>query len=179
MESVHSSELAQTNVNLFSPLRIRKVDFHNRIAVSPMCEYSSHDGFANDWHIVHLGSRAVGGAGLVLTEAASVEARGRITPADLGIWKDEHIVELSRITAFIKKQGAIPGVQIAHAGRKASCSAPWEGGMLISEAQGGWTPVAPSPLPFRENDPPPLELTRTEIGTVVDAFAAATRRAST
>ena len=162
---------------LFIPLTIRGVNFRNRIAVSPMCEYSCQDGFANDWHLVHLGSRAVGGAALVLTEAAAVEARGRITPADLGIWKDEHIDKLAQITAFIKQQGAIPGMQIAHAGRKASCRVPWEGGAAIPAADGGWQTVAPSAVPFRNTDPVPKELSVAEIHEIVEKFGAAARRA--
>src|SRR5580704_2027721 len=122
---------------LFDPLTLRSVTLRNRIGVSPMCEYSSDDGFANDWHLVHLGCRAVGGAGLVLTEATAVEARGRISPADLGIWKDEHIEMLARIARFIRQQGAAPGIQLAHAGRKASTHIPWEGGARILESEGG------------------------------------------
>jgi 2,4-dienoyl-CoA reductase-like NADH-dependent reductase (Old Yellow Enzyme family) len=162
---------------LFAPLTIRGMNFRNRVAVSPMCEYSCQDGFANDWHLVHLGSRAVGGAALVLTEAAAVEARGRISPADLGIWKDEHIDKLAQITAFIKQQGAIPGMQIAHAGRKASCRVPWEGGAAIPAADGGWQTVAPSALPFRNTDPVPKELSIAEIHEVVEKFGIAARRA--
>src|SRR6202007_182931 len=162
---------------LFIPLTIRGVNFRNRIAVSPMCEYSCQDGFANDWDLVHLGSRAVGGAALVLTEAAAVEARGRITPADLGIWKDEHIDKLAQITAFIRQQGTIPGMQIAHAGRKASCRVPWEGGAAIPAADGGWQTVAPSAVPFRNTDPVPKELSVAEIHEVVEKFGAAARRA--
>jgi len=163
--------------SLFTPIKIRDVNFCNRIAVSPMCEYSSHDGFAWDWHLVHLGSRAVGGAGLVMTEAAAVEQQGRITPADLGIWKDEHIDKLAQIAAFIKEQGAVPGIQIAHAGRKASCRVPWEGGAPIPAEQGGWQTVAPSPVPFRSGDPVPAELSTAQIRLIVQAFGAATRRA--
>jgi 2,4-dienoyl-CoA reductase-like NADH-dependent reductase (Old Yellow Enzyme family) len=163
--------------DLFSPLTIRGVTFRNRIAVSPMCEYSSVDGYANDWHLVHLGSRAVGGAGLVMTEAAAVEPRGRISPADLGIYRDEHIEMLARITRFIREQGAVPGIQLAHAGRKASTRVPWEGGAVIPESDGGWPAVAPSPIPFRPAEPAPRELTRSEIGVIVEAFAAAARRA--
>jgi 2,4-dienoyl-CoA reductase-like NADH-dependent reductase (Old Yellow Enzyme family) len=166
-----------TETGLFTPLSIRGTNLRNRIAVSPMCEYSSQDGFANDWHLVHLGSRAVGGAALVLTEAAAVEARGRITPADLGIWKDEHIDKLAQITAFIKQQGAIPGMQIAHAGRKASCRVPWEGGAAIPAADGGWQTVAPSAVPFRNTDPVPKELSVAEIHEVVEKFGAAAHRA--
>jgi 2,4-dienoyl-CoA reductase-like NADH-dependent reductase (Old Yellow Enzyme family) len=163
--------------SLFTPIKIRDVNFRNRIAVSPMCEYSSHDGFARDWHLVHLGSRAVGGAGLVMTEAAAVEPQGRISPADLGIWKDEHIDKLAQIAAFIKEHGAVPGIQIAHAGRKASCRVPWEGGAPIPAEQGGWQTVAPSPVPFRSGDPVPAELSTAQIRLIVQAFGAATRRA--
>ena len=164
--------------HLFSPLRIRDITFRNRIAVSPMCQYSSEDGFANDWHFVHLGSRAVGGAALVIAEASAVEARGRISPADLGIWKDEHIPPLARIAAFLRSQGAVSGIQLAHAGRKASTHVPWEkGGSFLPESEGGWRTVAPSPIPFRETDSPPIELSKAEIRTIVEAFAAAARRA--
>lgn len=163
--------------DLFSPLTIRGITFHNRIAVSPMCEYSSVDGFANDWHLVHLGSRAVGGAGLVITEASAVEARGRISPADLGIYRDEHIEMLARIARFIREQGAVPGVQLAHAGRKGSTRVPWEGGAVIPESERGWRTVAPSPIPFRDGEPTPGELTTVEIRAIAGAFAAAARRA--
>src|SRR5262249_4663567 len=139
--------------------------------------YSSGDGFANDWHLVHLGSRAVGGAGLVVAEATAVEARGRITPADLGIWKDDHIQELTRIAAFVKRQGAVPAIQLAHAGRKGSCHVPWEGGEPVLRSEGGWLTVAPSPLPFRQTDPVPAELEKHEIHSIVRAFAEAARRA--
>jgi 2,4-dienoyl-CoA reductase-like NADH-dependent reductase (Old Yellow Enzyme family) len=145
--------------------------------VSPMCQYSSEDGFANDWHLVHLGSRAVGGAGLVIMEATAVEPRGRISPWDMGIWKDEHVEFLCRITAFLKAQGAVAGIQIAHAGRKASTRRPWEGGGFIAETDGGWLPVAPSALPFHPDDPAPHELSKAEIAGLVDDFAAAARRA--
>ena len=170
--------LSTEQTHLFSPLRIRDVVFRHRISVSPMCQYSSEDGFANEWHFVHLGSRAVGGAALVITEASAVEARGRISPADLGIWKDEHIQQLARITAFLRSQGAVAGMQLAHAGRKASTHVPWEkGGSFLPESEGGWRPVAPSSIPFRETDTPPLELNKAEIGAIVEAFAAAARRA--
>jgi 2,4-dienoyl-CoA reductase-like NADH-dependent reductase (Old Yellow Enzyme family) len=164
-------------MHLFTPLTIREIVFRNRIAVSPMCQYSSRDGFANDWHLVHLGSRAVGRAGNVIMEATAVEARGRISPQDQGIWKDEHVEFLTRITAFLKEQGAVAGIQLAHAGRKASTRPPWQGGKFIDPAEGGWIPVAPSPLPFHPDDPPPHELSRDEIHGIVDAFAAGTRRA--
>ena len=164
--------------HLFSPLRIRDITFRNRIAVSPMCQYSSEDGFANDWHFVHLGSRAAGGAALVIAEASAVEARGRISPADLGIWKDEHIPALARITAFLRSQGAVAGIQLAHAGRKASTHVPWEkAGSFLPESEAGWRTMAPSPIPFRETDTPPLELSKAEIRTIVEVFAAAARRA--
>ena len=183
-ETVHTMQHSDTakgaiETELFTPLTIRGVNFRNRIAVSPMCEYSSENGFANDWHLVHLGSRAVGGAALVLTEAAAVEARGRITPADLGIWKDEHIDKLAQITAFIKQQGAIPGIQIAHAGRKGSCRVPWEDGSPVQAGEGGWQTVAPSAVPFRNTDPVPKELSLAEIRETVEAFGAAARRALT
>jgi 2,4-dienoyl-CoA reductase-like NADH-dependent reductase (Old Yellow Enzyme family) len=165
-------------MHLFTPLEIRGITFRNRVAVSPMCEYSCEDGFANDWHLIHLGSRAVGGAALVLTEATAVEERGQISPADLGIWKDDHIEPLARIAAFVRAHGAIPGIQLAHAGRKASTSPPWQNsGALILPENGGWTPVAPSSIPFREGEPAPMELTRTEIAKIVEAFANAATRA--
>ncbi len=164
-------------MHLFSPLQIRGITFRNRIAVSPMCEYSCEDGFATDWHLVHLGSRAVGGAALVLTEATAVEERGQISPADLGIWKDDHIEPLARIAAFVRSQGAVPGIQLAHAGRKASTSRPWtNSGALILPENGGWTPVAPSPIPFREGEPASTELTHAEIARIVNAFAEAAAR---
>jgi 2,4-dienoyl-CoA reductase-like NADH-dependent reductase (Old Yellow Enzyme family) len=163
--------------NLFTPLQLRGITLRNRIAVSPMCQYSSRDGFANDWHLVHLGSRAAGGAGAVIMEATAVEDRGRISPGDQGIWKDGHIPGLERIAEFLKQQGAVAGIQLAHAGRKAGTRAPWEGGGLIPDAEGGWTPVAPSPAPFHPGDPPPHALSRDEIQRVVDVFAAAARRA--
>jgi 2,4-dienoyl-CoA reductase-like NADH-dependent reductase (Old Yellow Enzyme family) len=163
--------------SLFTPLTLRDVTFRNRIAVSPMCEYSSEEGFANDWHLVHLGSRAVGGAGAVFTEAAAVETRGRISPHDLGIYNDAHIGPLERITRFIEGQGAVAGIQIAHAGRKASTARPWEGGKPLSEADGGWPVVGPSPLPFAEGYPIPHALSEAEIGDIVRAFGKATVRA--
>jgi 2,4-dienoyl-CoA reductase-like NADH-dependent reductase (Old Yellow Enzyme family) len=166
-------------MNLFSPLEIRDITLRNRIAVSPMCQYSCEDGFATDWHLVHLGSRAVGGAGLVIVEATAVEARGRITAGDLGLWKDEHIVPLARIAAFIKAQGAAAGIQIAHAGRKASTDLPWEGGATVDLARGGWTPAAPSAVPFRDSDAPPHSLTTPEIAEIVKAFGDTAKRALT
>jgi 2,4-dienoyl-CoA reductase-like NADH-dependent reductase (Old Yellow Enzyme family) len=134
---------------LFDPLAIRDLTFANRVFVSPMCQYSSRDGFANDWHFVHLGSRAVGGAGLVLTEATAVLPEGRISPQDLGIWNDEHVEMLSRIVSFIHEQGSIAGMQLAHAGRKASTRRPWEGSGTIPEAEGGWKKVVAPSVAFR------------------------------
>ncbi len=163
---------------LFTPLSLRGVTLPNRIAVSPMCEYSAADGYANDWHLVHLGSRASGGAGLVIVEATAVEPRGRITYGDLGLWSDAHVAPLRRIVEFVKAQGAVAGIQIAHAGRKASCQLPWDGGAPISPGEpNGWQVVAPSAIPFREGDPVPHELTVAEIDSLVDAFAATARRA--
>jgi len=162
---------------LFTPLALRGVTLRNRIAVSSMCQYSSEDGFANDWHLVHLGSRAAGGAGLVMMEATAVTATGRISPADQGIWKDGHIEFLSRITAFLKQCGAVAGLQLAHAGRKASTQPPWEGAGVIPIGAGGWQPVAPSAVPFRPGDPPPASLSKDEIRALVNAFTSAARRA--
>jgi 2,4-dienoyl-CoA reductase-like NADH-dependent reductase (Old Yellow Enzyme family) len=162
---------------LFDPLAIREVKFVNRVFVSPMCQYSSHDGYANDWHFVHLGSRAVGGAGLVLTEATAVLPGGRISPQDLGIWADEHVEMLSRIVSFIHKQGSVAGMQLAHAGRKASTHRPWEGPGAISESEGGWKVVGPSAVQFADNYPMPHALTNDGIQEVISAFAAAARRA--
>jgi 2,4-dienoyl-CoA reductase-like NADH-dependent reductase (Old Yellow Enzyme family) len=174
--SVHTRSM-EPDLHLFAPLTIRGVGFRNRIAVSPMCQYSAEDGFASDWHLVHLGSRAVGGAGAVIAEASAVEARGRISPVDLGIWKDEHIEGLARIARFVKEQGAVPGIQLAHAGRKASTQAPWTGDGAIPAEAGGWQTVAPSAIPFRPADPVPAELSVAEIRVIVGAFAQAARRA--
>ena len=166
------------HMNLFSPYQIRDVRLRNRIVVSPMCQYSSEDGFANDWHLVHLGALAVGGSGLVMTEAAAVTADGRITPHDLGIYKDEHIAGLARITKFIKEQGAAPAIQLAHAGRKASMHRPWETHGFVPEAEGGWTRVVgPSAIPFSDDYLTPVELSVGEIGSLVEAFAEGARRA--
>ncbi|MGA1997282.1 MAG: NADH:flavin oxidoreductase/NADH oxidase [Bryobacteraceae bacterium] len=162
---------------LFEPLRLRAVTLRNRIAVSPMCQYSAVDGFANDWHLVHLGSRAAGGAALVVMEATAVEPRGRISPFDTGIWKDAHVEFLSRIAGFLQSQGAVAGIQLAHAGRKAATARPWEGGRPVAESAGGWQPVAPSAVPFGDGDPAPHELSAAEIHRIVEAFRAAARRA--
>jgi 2,4-dienoyl-CoA reductase-like NADH-dependent reductase (Old Yellow Enzyme family) len=164
-------------VHLFSPLTLRGVTLRNRIAVSPMCQYSAEDGAATDWHLVHLGARAVGGAGLVMAEATAVEARGRISPQDLGIWNDAHTAALARIADFIQRQGAVPGIQLAHAGRKASTVRPWEGGGPLAPGDGGWEVVGPSPLPFGPGYPVPSALEEEGIGIVVAAFAAAAERA--
>ena len=165
-------------MHLFAPLKIREVALRNRIVLSPMCQYSSEDGFANDWHLVHLGGRAVGGAGLILAEASAVEARGRISPNDLGIYRDAHVEPLRRITRFIHAQGAAAGIQLAHAGRKASTARPWDGGGPVEEADGGWRPVVgPSPVPFADAYPVPEALDGAGIAGVVGAFADAARRA--
>jgi 2,4-dienoyl-CoA reductase-like NADH-dependent reductase (Old Yellow Enzyme family) len=164
--------------HLFDPLSIRNLTFSNRVFVSPMCEYSSVDGFANDWHFVHLGTRAVGGAGLIIFEATAVEAIGRISPQDLGIWKDEHIAPLARITRFIHEHGAVAGIQLAHAGRKASTARPWEGGAPIPPGvKDGWKPVGPSPVPFDPEHTVPEALDEAGIQRIIRAFADATERA--
>lgn len=164
---------------LFTPLRIRELEFKNRIAVSPMCQYSSQDGFANDWHFVHLGSRAVGGAALVMTEATAVSPEGRISPVDLGLWKDEHIQQLRKITDFIIQQGSLPGIQLAHAGRKASRTEPWNGSRPIPPSQGGWTPVAPSAIPYSADSIVPVTLSQEGIDNVISNFHHAAERALT
>jgi 2,4-dienoyl-CoA reductase-like NADH-dependent reductase (Old Yellow Enzyme family) len=164
--------------HLFDPLTIRDLSLANRVVVSPMCEYSSTDGFVNDWHFVHLGSRAVGGAGLVLTEATAVLPEGRISPQDLGIWSDKHVEPLARVVRFIHEQGSVAGMQLAHAGRKASTYRPWEGNSAVPESEGGWKKVvAPSALRFTDNYPMPQALTNDGIREIVAAFAAAARRA--
>jgi 2,4-dienoyl-CoA reductase-like NADH-dependent reductase (Old Yellow Enzyme family) len=174
----HDREVPE--IDLLSPLTIRGVTFRNRIAVSPMCQYSGQDGFANDWHLVHLGSRAVGGAALVVVEATAVTSEGRITPGDLGIWKDEHIEPLARIARFVHSQGAVAGIQLAHAGRKASCDLPWKGGAgLKTTEQGGWPVVAPSLAPFADGSPVPVPLDEAGIDGVIDAFESGARRALT
>lgn len=165
-------------MHLFDPLTIRDVQFRNRIFVSPMCQYSSEDGFATDWHLVHLGSRAVGSAGLVITEATAVTPEGRISPQDLGIWKDEHIEMLARIVGFIEAQGSVAGMQLAHAGRKASVSAPWLGGKPLEPKEGGWRPIyAPSAIPFDEGWIVPEALDKAGIQRIIRSFADAAKRA--
>ena len=166
------------SAHLFAPLAIRGINLANRVVVSPMCQYSSQDGFANDWHLVHLGSRAIGGAGLVFTEATAVLPEGRISPQDLGIWDDAHVEFLSRITRFIHQQGSIAGMQLAHAGRKASTKRPWEGPGEARESEGGWQKVvAPTAERFAENYPQPRELTDHGIQEVVRGFQNAACRA--
>jgi 2,4-dienoyl-CoA reductase-like NADH-dependent reductase (Old Yellow Enzyme family) len=162
---------------LFSRLQLRDLTLRNRIVVSPMCEYSSRDGVANDWHVVHLGSRAIGGAGVVLTEAAAVTADGRISSADLGIYSDDHVEPLGRIFRFVEEHGAVPGMQLAHAGRKASTAPPFKGGGPVSSADGGWEPIwAPSPIPFREGWQVPRAMSIADIRETTHAFAAAAQR---
>lgn len=163
--------------HLFEPLTIRGVTFRNRIGVSPMCQYSSVDGFASDWHLVHLGSRAVGGAGLVVAEATAVSPTGRISPSDLGIWKDEHGAELSRIARFLEAQGAVSGIQIAHAGRKASTARPWDGGQPLPNEAGGWDIVGASPLAFSEKHRVPAQLSTQQMTEIRGQFATAATRA--
>jgi 2,4-dienoyl-CoA reductase-like NADH-dependent reductase (Old Yellow Enzyme family) len=160
---------------LFSPLRLRELDFKNRIFVSPMCQYSAVDGVPADWHLVHLGSRAVGGAALVTTEATAVSPEGRISPFDTGIWSAEQVAGFRRIAGFVRRNGAVAGVQIAHAGRKASTDAPWRGGRPVDPGSGGWQAIAPSPLPFAEGYPAPREMTEADMERVRNAFAAAAR----
>jgi 2,4-dienoyl-CoA reductase-like NADH-dependent reductase (Old Yellow Enzyme family) len=164
--------------DLFQPLTLRSVTLRNRIGVSPMCQYSATDGLANEWHYVHLGSRAVGGAGLVMVEATAVSPEGRITPGCLGLWSDQHIEPLARIAKFLKQNGAVAGIQIAHAGRKASADLPWRGGAHLSDEQGGWPPLAPSAIPFGGNlNKPPRALTEAGIRQVQNDFVATAQRA--
>ena len=165
--------------DLFSPFTLRGVTLRNRVGVSPMCQYSYDDGFANDWQLAHLGARAAGGAGLVIVEATAVEARGRISPKDLGIWTDAHVEPLARVARFIAAQGATPGIQIAHAGRKASTKVPWEGGGPAGDDEGGWDPIGASPVPFNNGWRVPREMTGDDIAIVKRAFAEAITRALT
>lgn len=170
---------SHTEAHLFTPLTLRGITLRNRIAVSPMCQYSSRDGFATDWHLVHLGSRAIGGAAVVFAEATAVEERGRISPEDLGIWKDEHVAPLARIARFVGEQGAAPGIQLGHAGRKASTTPPWSGNRFLDASSGGWQTVGPSAVPFRPTDSDPVPLSVAEIAVILQAFAAAAKRAVT
>ena len=164
--------------HLFAPLTIKSITLRNRIGVSPMCMYSSEDGVAHDWHLVHLGARAAGGAALVMAEATAVSPEGRITPGDAGIWAEKHLEPIARINRFVKAQGAVPGIQLAHAGRKASAARPWEGGAHLADAAGGWTPVAPSAVAFGDGlNKIPHELSLDEIELVQADFVTAAKRA--
>jgi 2,4-dienoyl-CoA reductase-like NADH-dependent reductase (Old Yellow Enzyme family) len=174
-DSEHDREVPEND--LLSPLTLRGVTFRNRIAMSPMCQYMAREGMAHNWHLVHLGSRAVGGAGFVCVEATAVTPQGRISPADVGLWSDAHAAPLATIAAFVKEQGAVAGIQLAHAGRKGSSKPPWEGGGWIPIHDGGWEVVGPSALPFDEHGPEPKELSDAEIEAIIHAFEAATRRA--
>ena len=162
---------------LFEKYKIRGIEFRNRIWVSPMCQYSSEDGMPNDWHLVHLGTRAVGGAGLVIMEATAVSPEGRISPSDAGIWSDAHAESYKKITTFIKQQGAIAGIHIAHAGRKASTAEPWNGGKIVDEGYGGWETVAPSAIAFADDYPSPREMTKADIEQATNDFVEAAKRA--
>ncbi|MDD5181039.1 MAG: NADH:flavin oxidoreductase/NADH oxidase [Gallionellaceae bacterium] len=162
---------------LFTPIRLRRVDIKNRIFMAPMCQYSAHDGMPGEWHHVHYGTRAAGGAGLVVMEATAVSPEGRITPYDLGLWTDQQAEALRPIVSFIKEQGATPAIQIAHAGRKASSDKPWKGGLPIKQNEGGWQPLAPSALAFSADSSIPEEMTRAGIDNVVSQFAESTKRA--
>jgi 2,4-dienoyl-CoA reductase-like NADH-dependent reductase (Old Yellow Enzyme family) len=163
--------------HLFAPLTLRSVTLRNRIGVSPMCQYSATDGFADDWHLVHLGARAAGGAGLVMVEATAVEPRGRISPQDLGLWSDDHVPMLRRIARFVASQGAVPGIQLAHAGRKASVHRPWEGGKPLAAGEGAWPVVGPSAMAFADGYPVPHALTVDEIRATIALFVDAAGRA--
>jgi len=172
----HDREVPE--IDLLSPLTIRGCKLKNRIVVSPMCQYCAQEGMASDWHLVHLGSRAVGGAGLIFVEATAVTRDGRISPGDTGIWSDEHIEPLRRIATFLDSQGAVPAIQLAHAGRKAGCEPPWKGGAKLSSTElGGWRVTAPSAIPFNDNDPAPIPMDRASIEETIAAFAEAAKRA--
>ena len=155
---------------LFTPLQLRRITIRNRVFVSPMCQYSSTDGLPNDWHLVHLGSRAVGGAGLVMVEASAITPEGRISPADSGMWSPAHAQAFRPITAFIAQQGAVPAIQLAHAGRKASTAAPWDGDHAVLPEQGGWQPIAPSAVSFSSKSPTPREMTGRDLQQTLDTF---------
>jgi 2,4-dienoyl-CoA reductase-like NADH-dependent reductase (Old Yellow Enzyme family) len=173
----HQQERKESAMSvLFSPLKIRDITFRNRVFVSPMCQYSSVEGMPTDWHMVHLGSRAVGGAGLVMVEATAVVPEGRISPTDSGIWTDAHAEAFKSIAKFIKEHGAAPAIQLAHAGRKASTAAPWLGGGPVGPEAGAWQPVAPSPIPFDAGYPVPREMTLADIDACVAAFVTGARR---
>ncbi len=166
-----------TDIALFKPITFRQLQLRNRIGISPMCMYSAADGFANDWHFVHLGARAAGGAGLVMMEATGVTSEGRITPGCHGIYLDAHVEGLKRITHFIRAHGAAPGIQIGHAGRKASCAVPWEGGKALPLAQGGWQTIGPSAIAFSPESPVPQAMSLDDIKKLTDDFVAAAKRA--
>lgn len=174
VDALHDSEVA--DIDLLSSLKIRNVKLKNRIVMSPMCQYSAVDGFANDWHLVHLGSRAAGGAALIFVEATAVVKEGRITPRDLGIWSDAHSVPLQKIASFIHSQDAVAGIQLAHAGRKAGHDVPWNGGAFLKDGS-GWIGSAPSSIAFEESEPAPKEMTESDIDSIVAAFEMATKRA--
>jgi 2,4-dienoyl-CoA reductase-like NADH-dependent reductase (Old Yellow Enzyme family) len=166
--------------HLFSPFTLKSITLRNRVGVSPMCMYSSEDGLATDWHLVHLGARAAGGAGLVIAEATAVSPEGRITPADAGLWSDRHVEPLRRINQFIQSQGAVPGIQLAHAGRKASAARPWEGGAHLADDKGGWPVFGPSAIAFGGSlNKVPREMTLEDIGRVQRDFVAAAKRSLT
>lgn len=160
---------------LFTELKLREVKFKNRISVAPMCQYSGSEGLPNDWHLVHLGSRAVGGAALVMVEASAVSPEGRISPADTGMWSERHAESFERITRFIEEQDSVPAIQLSHAGRKASSDLPWRGRGGVEDRHGGWTPIAPSAVRFAENYRMPEEMSLTEIDSVIEHFVQATR----
>jgi 2,4-dienoyl-CoA reductase-like NADH-dependent reductase (Old Yellow Enzyme family) len=164
-------------ISLFTPLTIREVLLKNRIVVSPMCQYSAIDGVPNDWHLVHLGSHAVGGAGAVIVEATAVSPEGRISPGDLGLWNEEQLSWFARINQFVETQGSVPGIQLAHAGRKASHQRPWDGGHALLPGEGNWQTLAPSAIPFKESDPAPRAMDRNDIEKLLEDFKAAARRA--
>ena len=173
--AVHDRSVPEAD--LLSPLTLRGVTLKNRIVMSPMCQYCAEDGLADDWHLVHLGSRAAGGIGLVMAEATAVTRDGRITPGCLGIWDDRHVEPLARVTRFIDRMGAVPAIQLAHAGRKAGCDVPWRGGKRLPVERGGWDVVGPSAVPFHDGDPPPAELDEAGIDAMLGAFVAAAGRA--
>jgi 2,4-dienoyl-CoA reductase-like NADH-dependent reductase (Old Yellow Enzyme family) len=172
-----TASIAPATAGLLTPIDIRGVKLRSRIVLSPMCQYSSFEGLADDWHLVHLGSRAVGGAALVFTEATSVAREGRITPGDLGLWNDAHMEPLQKVVRVIEQRGAVPGIQLAHAGRKASKQPPWRGSLPLTSAEGAWPVVSASPLPFDDKAQTPVELSLADIDSVVAAFEAAARRA--
>ncbi|MBN2814885.1 MAG: NADH:flavin oxidoreductase/NADH oxidase, partial [Bacteroidales bacterium] len=162
---------------LFDSITLKGITLKNRLVLSPMCQYTAEDGYSNDWHLVHLGSRAAGGTGLILSEAVAVSPEGRITPGDLGIWKDEHIAGLKRLTSYIHSQDTIAGIQLAHAGRKASCNLPWKGGKQLSDCEGGWQTLAPDSIPFNPDDRIPEPLDEAGIDRIIAAFALGAHRA--